>query len=90
MGVLPLQFREGTNARTLGLDGTEQFDIVGLEDNIGVRTEVSLVIHRADGRSETVPLIVRLDTTEDVEYWRHGGILPRVWRHYVTGETVDA
>src|SRR5690625_1717832 len=90
MGVLPLQFREGTNARTLGLDGTEQFDIVGLEDDIGVRTEVSLVIHRADGRSETVPLIVRMDTTEDVEYWRHGGILPRVWRHYVSGETVDA
>lgn len=90
MGVLPLQFKEGTNAETLGLDGTEQFDIVGLEENLGVRTEVSLVVHRADGRRDTVPLIVRLDTTEDVEYWRHGGILPRVWRYYVVGETADA
>src|SRR5690606_29099202 len=90
MGVLPLQFKEGTNGETLGLDGTEQFDIVGLEESLGVRTEVSLVVHRAVGRRDTVPLIVRLDTTEDVEYWRHGGILPRVWRYYVVGETADA
>ena len=88
MGVLPLQFQPGTNAQTLGLDGTEQFDIVGLEDKLGVRAEVSLVVHRADGQTQTVPLIVRLDTTEDVEYWRHGGILPRVWRHYLAEKTV--
>lgn len=90
MGVLPLQFRSGTNAQTLGLDGTEKFDIVGLQENLGVQTEVSLIIHRTDGTSQTVPLIVRLDTTEDVEYWRHGGILPRVWRHYLSEQvTVD-
>lgn len=83
MGVLPLQFQPGVNAQTLGLDGSEQFDILGLEDRLGVQSEVNLVIHRADGQAQTVPLIVRLDTTEDVEYWRHGGILPRVWRHYL-------
>ncbi len=88
MGVLPLQFKEGVNAQTLGLDGTEQFDIVGLEDRLGVRAEVDLVIRRADGTTQTEPLIVRLDTTEDVEYWRHGGILPRVWRHYLTEQGV--
>lgn len=89
MGVLPLQFQPGTNAESLGLDGTEQFDIVGLEDSLGVRAEVSLVVHRAGGQTQTVPLILRLDTTEDVEYWRHGGILPRVWRHYLAEKTTS-
>ena len=89
MGVLPLQFQPGTNAQTLGLDGTEQFDIAGLEEHLGVRAEVSLIVHRADGQVQAVPLIVRLDTTEDVEYWRHGGILPRVWRHYLATETAS-
>src|SRR5699024_6443913 len=50
MGVLPLQFQEGTNAEILGLDGTEQFDIIGLEDRLGVRAQVDLVVHHADGR----------------------------------------
>lgn len=86
MGVLPLQFLPGTTAETLGLDGTEIFDIIGLEDRLGVRSQIDWVIHRQDGSTQTVPLIIRLDTTEDVEYWRHGGILPRVWRGYVSGE----
>lgn len=86
MGVLPLQFLPGTTAETLGLDGTETFDIIGLEDRLGVRSQIDWVIHRQDGSTQTVPLIIRLDTTEDVEYWRHGGILPRVWRGYVSGE----
>jgi aconitate hydratase len=84
MGVLPLQFLPGTTAETLGLDGTERFDIIGLEDRLGVRSHVDCVIHRPNGDTQTIPLEVRLDTTEDVEYWRHGGILPRVWRGYVT------
>ncbi|HLR13463.1 MAG TPA: aconitate hydratase AcnA, partial [Burkholderiaceae bacterium] len=88
MGVLPLQFQEGTNAEILGLDGTEQFDIIGLEDRLGVRAQVDLVVHHADGRRQTVPVILRLDTTEDVEYWRHGGILPRVWRHYLASQNL--
>jgi aconitate hydratase len=87
MGVLPLQFPEGTTAETLRLDGSETFDIAGLESGVGVRSHVACTIHRADGSTETIALVARLDTTEDVEYWRHGGILPRVWRSYVTGET---
>ncbi len=89
MGVLPLQFKEGTNAETLGLDGTEVFDIVGLEDKLDVRAEIDLVINRANGETQTVPVVVRLDTTEDVEYWRHGGILPRVWRHYLDEQGIN-
>ncbi|MCX5592569.1 aconitate hydratase AcnA [Alcaligenes endophyticus] len=83
MGVLPLQFKEGTNAETLGLDGSETLDILNLAQDVGVRSTVQCRITRADGSQLTVPLTVRLDTTEDVEYWRHGGILPRVWRNYM-------
>lgn len=89
MGVLPLQFQEGQNAETLGLDGTETFDVIGLEDRLGVRTLVDLVINKADGSTQTVQVIVRLDTVEDVEYWRHGGILPRVWRHYLDEQGIN-
>ena len=89
MGVLPLQFAPGTTAETLKLDGSELIDVHGLQDRLGVRSAVTATIHRADGTRETVPLIVRLDTTEDVEYWRHGGILPRVWRSYVTGRAEE-
>ena len=83
MGVLPLQFQEGTNADTLGLDGTETFGVNGLEENLGVRSQAELIIQRLDGSTQSVPVIVRLDTVEDMEYWRHGGILPRVWRKYL-------
>lgn len=83
MGVLPLQFMDNTVVDDLQLDGSELFDVVGLAQNIGVHSVVQLRIHRLDGRVETVPLLARLDTREDVEYWKHGGILPRVWRNYV-------
>ena len=83
MGVLPLQFEAGTTAESLALDGSERIDILGLSDDVGVGAHVHAVIHRETGGITTVPLIVRLDTAEDVEYWRHGGILPRVWRDYV-------
>ena len=86
MGVLPLQFAAGVTAETLRLDGSETFDVHGLAQHLGVRSAVACTIHRADGTAETVSLTVRLDTQEDVEYWRHGGILPRVWRSYVTGQ----
>ncbi|MPY75537.1 MAG: aconitate hydratase AcnA [Alphaproteobacteria bacterium] len=80
MGVLPLQFAEGTDAKTLGLDGSEIFDLRDLAAGIGVGATVQCTIRRAGGRTETVPLVARLDTEEDVEYWRNGGILPAVWR----------
>jgi aconitate hydratase len=83
MGVLPLQFPEGTSAQVLGINGTETFDVLGLEPGARVQGQVDLVIHRSDGRSERVAAIVRLDTLEDVEYWRNGGVLPTVWREYL-------
>ena len=80
MGVLPCQFKEGTNAATLKLDGSETFDLLGIGEDLKPRQEVTLVIHRSDGKTETVPLIVRIDTPIEVDYYRHGGILPYVLR----------
>ncbi len=78
MGVLPCQFKEGTNAETLQLDGSEIFDLQGLGDNLKPHQELSLLIHRADGGSESVPLLLRLDTAVEVDYYCHGGILQYV------------
>ncbi|MGI9107159.1 MAG: aconitate hydratase [Pyrinomonadaceae bacterium] len=84
MGVLPCQFKEGTNAKTLGLDGTETFDIVGLEsDEIEPRQDVTLVIHRRSGEIEEVPVTLRIDTPIEIDYYRHGGILPFVLRQLI-------
>jgi aconitate hydratase len=80
MGVVPLQFPEGVNAQTLGLDGTEIFDVLGLGDDLKPMSDATLVIHRADGRSEKVTVKSRVDTAIEVEYVRHGGILPYVLR----------
>jgi aconitate hydratase len=80
MGVLPLQFKEGTKAATLGIDGSETYDILGVHDEIKPRQDLTMVIHRADGRSEAVPLTLRIDTPIEVEYYQHGGILPYVLR----------
>ncbi len=78
MGVLPCQFKEGIDAQTLGLDGSERFDLEGLEGGITPRQDLTLVIHRAGGQSERVPLTLRIDTPIEVEYMRSGGILPFV------------
>ena len=78
MGVLPLTFPEGVGRRTLGLDGSETFDLVGLEDGLRPRATLRLTIRRADGSVQEVELLCRLDTEDEVEYYRHGGIL-----HYV-------
>jgi aconitate hydratase len=78
MGVLPLLFPEGVNRTTLGLDGTETVDITGIEGGITPGMNVPCTITRADGSSETIELRCRIDTAEEVEYFRHGGIL-----HYV-------
>jgi aconitate hydratase len=80
MGVLPCQFKEGTNAATLNLDGTETFDITGLETGIKPRQDVTLIIHRQNGDTEEVPVILRIDTPIEVDYYQHGGILPFVLR----------
>jgi aconitate hydratase len=81
MGVLPCQFRDDTSAQTLRLDGTETYDVRGAGGELAPRQEVILVVHRRDGTIEEVPLTVRIDTPIELEYFRHGGILPYVLRH---------
>jgi aconitate hydratase len=83
MGVLPLQFPEGTNATTLGLDGTEIFDVLGIDADLQPRQDVTLRIHRQDGTSQDLPVKLRIDTPIEIEYYRHGGILPFVLREIV-------
>lgn len=78
MGVLPCQFQEGSGADSLQLDGSEVYDLVGIETEIKPRQQIQLVVHRPDGRTETVPVTVRIDTSVEVEYYRHRGILPYV------------
>jgi aconitate hydratase len=80
MGVLPLIFKDGATRQTLGLDGTEVLDVTGVKDGIKPRMDVTLTIHRADGKTDTVPLTCRIDTLDEVEYFRHGGILQYVLR----------
>jgi aconitate hydratase len=80
MGVVPLQFPEGVNAQTLGLDGSETFDVLGLSDDLKPMSDATLVIHRADGREDRLQVRSRIDTAIEVEYVRHGGILPYVLR----------
>jgi aconitate hydratase len=80
MGVLPLQFQEGADVDSLGIQGDETFSITGFGEDLRSRQEVTLTINRADGSSEEVSLVVRIDTPIEVEYYRHGGILPYVLR----------
>ncbi|HEY8186561.1 MAG TPA: aconitate hydratase [Pyrinomonadaceae bacterium] len=87
MGVLPCQFKEGTNAASLGLDGTETFDIIGLEEEVTPQKDLRLVIHRASGKTEEVPVTLRIDTPIEIDYYQHGGILPYVLRQLLAGTT---
>lgn len=80
MGVLPLQFAEGTNAQTLKLDGSETFSVTGLSDAIEPGMTVTLQIERANGKSDSVPVSLRIDTPIEIDYYRHGGILQFVLR----------
>jgi aconitate hydratase len=83
MGVLPLQFKEGTTAQTLKLDGTETYDIVGLDANIKPQQDLTLKITRKDGKIENVSVRCRIDTPIEIDYYQHGGILPFVLRQLV-------
>jgi len=80
MGVLPLQFAEGTTAQSLALDGSEVFSITGLSDKIRPGQEVMLEIQRQDGQNKSVSVKLRIDTPIEIDYYRHGGILPFVLR----------
>lgn len=78
LGVLPCQLPAGVTASTLNLAGDESYDLVGLDDNAQPRQTVTLVITRSNGAVERVPLMLRLDTPAEIEYVKHGGILPYV------------
>ncbi|HTI99742.1 MAG TPA: aconitate hydratase AcnA, partial [Dongiaceae bacterium] len=83
MGVLPLQFKEGTTAQTLQLNGTETYDIVGLDAHLKPQQDLTLKITRSNGAVENVPVRCRIDTPIEIDYYRHGGILPYVLRQLV-------
>jgi aconitate hydratase len=83
MGVLPLQFKDGESAQTLGITGTESYDLVGLAGGITPMMDVTLRIHGADGSTTEHALTLRIDTPIEVEYYLHGGILPYVLRQLV-------
>lgn len=80
MGVLPLEFRKGDSAERLGIDGAESFDLVGLAQGIKPLQEMELIAHRSAGAMQRIPVTVRIDTPRELEYFRHGGILPYVLR----------
>lgn len=84
MGVLPLQFKDGVTAQTLGLDGSETFDVVGLDGGVKPQQDVTLVIHRANGAKEEVAVKLRIDTAIEIDYYQHGGILPYVLRQLIS------
>jgi aconitate hydratase len=80
MGVLPLQFKEGTSAQSLKLDGTETYDVVGLGPGLKPQQDLVLRIRRKGGESLDVPVRCRIDTPIEIDYYQHGGILPFVLR----------
>ena len=84
MGVLPLQFQEGTTAQSLGLDGSETFSITGLSDSTKPGQQVTLEIESKDGQKRSVPMKLRIDTPIEIDYYRHGGILPFVLRQLLS------
>jgi aconitate hydratase len=86
MGVLPLQYKSGETHDTLGLNGSETFDIVGIEAGLSPRCSVSVVATAPDGTKKPFEAVARLDSEVDVEYYRNGGILHTVLRKMGRGE----
>jgi len=80
MGVLPLQFPDGTTAQSLGLNGSEIFSITGLSSAVKPGKTVTLEIEGKDRQKRSVPVKLRIDTSIEIDYYRHGGILPFVLR----------
>jgi len=81
MGVLPLEFKNGMTRKSLKLDGTEIVDITGVEGGVTPGMDVACRITRANGSVEEIALTCRIDTLDEVEYYRHGGILQYVLRN---------
>ena len=80
MGVLPFQFMGNDSVASLGIKGDETIDILGIESGVHPRQEVQLVIHRKDGSTKEIKVLLRIDTPIEVDYYVHGGILPFVLR----------
>ncbi len=80
MGVLPLQFLGNDSVASLNITGNESFDLLGIENDIKPQQQVTLVIKRANGETQKVKVLLRIDTPIEVDYYRHGGILPFVLR----------
>jgi len=85
MGVLPLQFKDGVTRQSLKLDGTERYDILGVAQGLKPHSDLTCRIHRADGKVDELKLLCRIDTLDELEYFRHGGIL-----HYVLRQMMKA
>ncbi|MBK7393496.1 MAG: aconitate hydratase [Chloracidobacterium sp.] len=86
MGVLPLQFKDGQSALSLGLDGTENYDLVGLESvDVKPLQDVTLRVTNNAGESRDIQLTLRIDTPIEIEYYKNGGILPFVLRQLIAG-----
>jgi aconitate hydratase len=83
MGVMPLQFKEGVSAQTLKLDGSELYEVAGLNAALKPQQDLSLRITRSDGKVQDVPVTCRIDTPIEIEYYQHGGILPYVLRQLI-------
>ncbi|HRP95946.1 MAG TPA: Fe/S-dependent 2-methylisocitrate dehydratase AcnD, partial [Rhodocyclaceae bacterium] len=83
MGVLPLEFKSGTTRQTLGLDGTETYDVVGRRKP---HAELTLVIHRRSGETVEVPVTSRLDSDEEVSVYEAGGVLQRFAKDFLEGK----
>lgn len=81
MGVLPLQFKDGQSAQSLGIDGSESFDITGIDGRVNPAQDAMMTITRADGSSEQVTLLCRIDTEDEADYYKNGGILHYVLRN---------
>jgi len=87
MGVLPCQFKDEMSAASLRLDGSETFDLVGIDVGIRPLQDLTLLIHRRSGALEEVLVTLRIDTPIEVDYYKHGGILPFVLRQLLAGTT---
>ncbi|MDP1580626.1 MAG: aconitate hydratase, partial [Candidatus Didemnitutus sp.] len=83
MGVLPLQFKDGANAQSLKLDGSETYDVIGLTPAVKPQQDLTLRITRQDGSVQDVAVACRIDTPIEIDYYQHGGILPYVLRQIV-------
>ena len=86
-GPRPSRLPRASAIASLRLDGSETFDISGLDAEFAVQATARCTIVRSDGTRTEIPLTIRLDTPDDISYWRHGGILPFVWREYMNNDS---